>query len=92
MGLGRVCKSEPEHDRGKGHHRQEVDRSLLIPSCHAPELGTPSPHTLDCPLLHQCFQFGGLVTLTSSEHKGHRFAFSFRTQMQFSAETTLTLA
>jgi hypothetical protein len=40
-----------------------------------PQFGTPSPDTLDGPLLHQHFQLSGLVTLTGREHKGHRFAF-----------------
>jgi Transposase len=152
--LGCVCKSQPEHDRGKSDHRQEIDRPLLIASRDAPkllepidqafnvitlfvqgsvkrpgarliaaarngianssaleivpnlatavsfisqdplwpQLGTPSSHPLDRALLHQYLHFGGLMALTSREHKGHRFAFAFCTQMQLRAKTTLTLA
>lgn len=57
-----------------------------------PQLGTPSPHSLDGPLLHQRFQFGGFMALPSREDKGYRFAFSFSTQMQLRAKTTLTFA
>jgi hypothetical protein len=76
----------------------EVMSDLMTAVCFVsqdalwPQLGTPSPYALDGPLLHQYFQFGGFVTLTGGEDKGHRFAFSFCPQMQFGAETTLTLA
>ena len=36
--LGPVCKSEPDDDRGKRDHSQEVDRALLITRCYTPEL------------------------------------------------------
>ena len=151
---GCVCKSQPEHDRGKSDHRQEIDRPLLIASRDAPKLlepidqafdviplfvqgpvkrpgarliaaarngianssaleivpnlatavsfisqdplwpqrGTTSSHPHDRALLHQHLHGGGLMALTSREHKGHRFAFAFCTQMQLRAKTTLTLA
>jgi hypothetical protein len=57
-----------------------------------PQPGTPSSDPLDRALLHQHFELCGFVTLTSSEHTGHWFPFAFDPQMQFCAETTLTLA
>jgi len=57
-----------------------------------PQSGTPSSDPLDCPLLHEDLELCGFVTLTRSEHTRHWFAFAFDPQMQFCAETTLTLA
>jgi hypothetical protein len=57
-----------------------------------PQLETPSSRSLHCPLLHQDFKLGGFVPLTSCQHKGHRFAFPFGTQMEFGTKTTLTFA
>lgn len=34
-----------------------------------PQLGTPSPHALDCPLLHHDLELRRFVTLTCSQHK-----------------------
>lgn len=57
-----------------------------------PQLGAPSPHPLDRPLLHQGLELGRLMTLTGREDQTHRFALPFDPQMQLGAQTTLTFA
>jgi hypothetical protein len=45
--LGCVCKLDPKHDGGKGHHRQEILRPLLVAGSHAPKLLETIDQALD---------------------------------------------